>query len=121
MQISAFSGHLTRGFVPVVNTTGTGSRVVRRCGTVVPGKRQTRKPRFQSRPSDHLLLRIADWQFSAGLFQLPPRMTRFAVPREVCHLFLRLPMQSMSGVASREAKHCTPPRDVASLEGMRKH
>ena len=39
--------------------------------------RATRKPRLSFRFSGSFLLRYADRQFSAGLFQLPPRITRF--------------------------------------------
>jgi hypothetical protein len=41
------------------------------------GARATRKPRLLFRLSGVFLLRFADRQFAASLFQLPPRLTRF--------------------------------------------
>jgi len=56
-----------------------------RNGTRVPAEfRQTRKPLLLLRFDGLFLLRFADRQFSAVLFQLPPRFTRFE-PLRIVH------------------------------------
>ena len=53
------------------------------------GTKTRRKPTLLFRLSGVLLLRLADRQFSAGLFQLPPRITRFEPTTDA--LFLQWP------------------------------
>ncbi len=64
---------------------GTGRRKARRPAAIasVPRTRQTRNPLFRLRSSGLFLLRLAERQFLAVLFQEPPRRTRV--------WFLRLP------------------------------
>ena len=47
--------------------------------------RARRKPMLLLRFDGSFLLRFADWQFAASLFQLPPRFTRFE-PLRFVHL-----------------------------------
>ena len=81
-----------RGLIQVLTTLtpfdrcrgSAGTRVVRwgcNCMPPVPENRQTRKPWFLLRLSGLLLLRYAERQFLAELFQLPPRITRWALLR----------------------------------------
>ena len=56
---------------------GLESGRFRRAHPLRDGARATRKPRLLFRLSGEFLLRFADRQFDALLFQLPPRFTRF--------------------------------------------
>ena len=55
----------------------TGGCPVRRMRLTIRRAKATRKPRLLFRLSGLFLLRFADRQFLALLFQLPPRFTRF--------------------------------------------
>jgi len=61
-------------------TSGTGKRPVPsgKASTSSAELRAKRKPRLLFRSSGSFLLRYAERQFLASLFQLPPRITRFA-------------------------------------------
>jgi hypothetical protein len=58
------------------------------------GTKTRRKPMLLFRLSGVLLLRLADRQFSALLFQLPPRITRFE-PTIDAHIIPWPPLQSI--------------------------
>jgi hypothetical protein len=64
------------------SASGTGSSPVRRTCSAFRRARETRKPRLLLRFPGSFLLRFADRQFLAGLFQLPPRFTRFEPPSD---------------------------------------
>ena len=61
------------------NASGSRTAAGSISGTSIPFAelRSTRKPRLLFRLSGVFLLRFADRQFLALLFQLPPRFTRF--------------------------------------------
>ena len=73
-KISSSSKHRRRTAVWSPSTHGRSIR--KHCGFWHDGELSKRKPTLSLRLSGSFLLRIADRQLSALLFQLPPRLTR---------------------------------------------
>ena len=90
---------------------GTGLRPVRRRCSIGRRARETRKPRLLFSFPGEFLLRFAERQFLALLFQLPPRFTRFEPPWDKAPRCFLTPAAGMNAFPPGPQRQAAAPRD----------